>query len=144
MIDAAHAALPLPATADGKHADFHSQRTFHYSAMASEGVSQSLLARHFGHSPRTTGEKNYDRRALALGEKKELADRLNVLEREVPKVTGHVPAPSRVNLLHINHRSRVGSAKGRDASIYFLWNEKAIAADKKHKADMRTAAKGKR
>nr|WP_296721281.1 hypothetical protein [Erythrobacter sp.] len=142
MIDACHSILPLPMTSGGKHADYHSQRTFHYSAMASEGVSEALLARHIGHSARTTGGKNYNRRALALGEKRELAERLEVLEREVPNVTGHVPAPSKVNLLHINNRSRVGSAKGRDASLYFLWGEDAILADKRCKAEMRKAARG--
>lgn len=120
IIDAAHAILPLPKTSGGKHADFHSQRTFHYSAMAAEGVSESLLARHAGHSQRTTGGRHYNRRALALGEEKELSSRLEVLEREVPNVTAHVPAPDEANLLHVNKRSRVGSAKGRNASTRFL------------------------
>jgi hypothetical protein len=120
VIDAAHAILPLPKTSGGKHADFHSQRTFHYSAMAAEGVSEALLARHVGHSQRTTGGRNYNRRALALGEESELAERLKVLEREVPNVTEHVPTPKEVNLLHVNKRSRVGSAKGRNASTRFL------------------------
>ena len=120
VIDAAHAILPLPKTSGGKHADFHSQRTFHYSAMAAEGVSEALLARHAGHSQRTTGGRHYNRRALALGEEKELASRLEVLDREVPNVTKHVPAPDEANLLHINKRSRVGSAKGRNASARFL------------------------
>ena len=120
VIDAAHAILPLPKTAGGKHADFHSQRTFHYSAMAAESVSEALLARHVGHSQRTTGGRHYNRRILAMGEKKELAERLVVLEREVPNVTKHVPAPDAANLLHVNKRSRVGSAKGRNASTRFL------------------------
>lgn len=120
MIDAAHAIEPLPQTSGGKHADFHSQRTFHYSAMAGEGVSAALLARHVGHSGRTTGDKNYNRRALALGEEKELAERLAVLVRELPNVTSHVPEPTRVNLLHLNKRSRVGSAPGRNAADRFL------------------------
>ena len=120
MIDAAHAIEPLPETSDGKHADYHSQRTFHYSAMAGEDVSEALLARHVGHSQRTTGGRNYNRRALALGEERELAERLAVLEREVPNVTEHIPTPPRVNLLHLNKRSRVGSAPGRNAADRFL------------------------
>ena len=64
IIDAAHAILPLPKTSGGKYADFHSQCTFHYSAMAAEGVSEALLARHAGHSQRTTGGRHYNRRAL--------------------------------------------------------------------------------
>lgn len=120
MIDAAHAIEPLPQTSAGKHADFHSQRTYHYSAMAGEGVSAALLARHLGHSGRTTGDKSYNRRALALGEEKELAERLTVLIRELPNVTEHIPEPTRVNLLHLNKRSRVGSAAGRNAADRFL------------------------
>jgi integrase len=120
IIDAAHAILPLPKTSGGKHADFHSQRTFHYSAMAAEDVSEALLARHVGHSQRTTGGRNYNRRALAMGLENELAERRVVLVREVPDVTGHVPAPDHANLLHVNKRSRVGSAKGRNASTRFL------------------------
>ena len=120
IIDAAYAILPLPKTSGGKHADFHSQRTFHYSAMAAEGVSEALLARHAGHSQRTTGGRHYNRRALALGEKKELATRLKVLKREVPNVTEHVPTPKKTNLLHVNNRPRVGSAEGRNASARFL------------------------
>ena len=120
LIDACHGVLPLPTTSGGKHADFHSQRTFHYSAMAAEDVSEALLARHIGHSARTTGGKNYNRRALALGEERELAERSKVLEREVPVVTTKVPKPDKVNLLDLNNRSRVGSAKGRDASRRFL------------------------
>jgi hypothetical protein len=143
LIDACHGVLPLPTTAGGKHADFHSQRTFHYSAMAAEEVSEALLARHIGHSPRSTGGKNYNRRALALGEMRELAERLGVLEREVPNVTGHVPAPAQVDLLHINHRSRVGSAPGRDVSRYFLWAEEAIAEDKRKLAEQRKLARSR-
>lgn len=143
MIDACHSILPLPMTAGGKHADYHSQRTFHYSAMASEGVSEALLARHIGHSARTTGGKNYNRRALVIGEETELAERLEVLEREVPIVTDHVPAPEKINLLHFNHRSRVGSAKGREASRYFLWDEKAIAEDKRKLAEQRKLARSR-
>lgn len=120
MIDAAHAIVPLPQTSDGKYADFHSQRTFHYSAMAGEGVSDALLARHAGHSGRSTGDKNYNRRALALGEERELAERFVVLVREVPNVTAHIPRPSKVNLLHCNKRSRVGSGPGRRAAQDFL------------------------
>ena len=120
MIDAAHAVESLPQTSAGKHADFHSQRTFHYSVMAGEGVSAALLARHVGHSGRTTGDRNYNRRALAFGEETELAERLAVLVREVPNVTNHVPTPIRVNLLHLNKRSRVGSAPGRNAADRFL------------------------
>jgi hypothetical protein len=120
IIDAAHAIAPLPQTSDGKHADFHSQRTFHYSAMAGEGVSEALLARHVGHSGRTTGAKNYNRRALALGEEKELAERMAVLQQQVLSVTSHVPKPTSVSLLPINKRSRVGSALGRNAAKHFL------------------------
>lgn len=106
--------------------------------MAAEDVSETLLAHHIGHSPRTTGGNNYNRRALALGEERELAERRQVLEREVPAVTIHVPAPAKVNLLHLNKRSRVGSAQGRDASLYFLWDAEAIAADKRRKAGARS------
>lgn len=120
LIDATHAILPLPKTASGKYADFHSQRTWHYSAMASDDVSEALLARHIGHSQSTTGGRNYNRRALALGEEKELAERLKVMLRELPNVTSHIPTPPAVNLLHLNHRSRVGSAPGRSVSHRFL------------------------
>lgn len=120
MIDAAHAIEPLPMTKDGKHADFYSQRTFVFSAMASEEVSEALLARQVGHSQKGTGNKNYNRRALALGEDKELAERLTVVVREVPNVTAHVVAAKDVNLLHLNHRSKVGSAPDRNAADRFL------------------------
>lgn len=88
--------------------------------MASEEGSEALLARQVGHSQKGTGNKNYNRRALALGEEKELAERLNVLVREIPNVTQHIAAASEVNLLHLNHRSKVGSAPGRNAADRFL------------------------
>ncbi len=119
-IDATHAIEPLPITDAGKHADFHSQRTFHYSCMASEGVSEALLARHHGHSQKGTGNRNYNLRALAMGEERELAERLKVVVREIPVVTNHIPVPPAVNLLPLNARSRVGSAPGRNASQRFL------------------------
>lgn len=120
MIDAAHAIVPLPMTSSGKKADFHSQRTFHYSCMAGEYVSEALLARHVGHSQRTTGGRNYNRRSLAIGEESELAERLAVMVREVPIVTEHEPSPRKINLLRVNKRSRVGSASGRNAANRFL------------------------
>jgi len=119
-IDAAHAMVPLPMTSDGKRADFHSQRTFHYSAMASEDVSAALLARHFGHAQTGVGNRNYNRPALTFGQERELADRLRVLLREVPVVTENVPTPPCTRLLPLNNRSRVGSATGRNAALRFL------------------------
>jgi hypothetical protein len=120
IIDATHAISPLPKTSNGKYADFHSQRTFHYSVMAAENVNETLLARHIGHSAKSTGGKNYNKRALALGLMRDLSERRAILDREVPIVTDGVPTPDRVNLLALNHRSRVGSAKGRNASTRFL------------------------
>lgn len=125
IIDAAHAILPLPKTSGGKYADFHSQRTFHYSAMAAKAVSEALLARHVGYSQRTTGGRNYNRRALAMGLENELDERRVVLMREVPDVTGHVPAPDNANLLHVNKRSRLNEGAQR---IYPLPGLKSVAA----------------
>lgn len=120
IIDATHAVLPLPVTVDGKYADFHSQRTYHYSAIASANVNEAFLARHIGHAPRSVGGENYNRRALAVGDDVELEERRLVMEQQIPTLTEHVKAPPQIKLLPLSFRSRVGSAKGRDASSRFL------------------------
>ncbi len=119
IADATHAVLPLPETREGKKADFHSQRTYNQSVLAAPDVSRAILARHMGHAQEGTGPKKYDRRSLALGEEQELRERLQLLKRQMPQVTDHVPTPDRVNLLPLKHRSRVGSAAGRDARRNF-------------------------
>ena len=117
--DATHGVLPLPETSDGKKADFHSQRTYNHSVLASPTVAQKILDMHMGHASQGTGQKKYNRRALALGQIKELEERLDVMVREMPNVTSHIPRQSKVNLLHLRKRSRVGSAPGRDAQRKF-------------------------
>lgn len=119
LMDGTHAIKPLPETRDGKKADFHSQRTYNQSVLASPDVSQTILDKHMGHAFKGTGPRSYNRRALALGETDELRERLAVLVREMPNVTGHVPRTEHVELLHIRHRSRVGSADGRNAFSRF-------------------------
>lgn len=117
--DATHGVMPLPETSDGKKADFHSQRTYNLSVLASPSVAQRILDMHMGHASQGTGQKKYNRRALALGDVKELRERLDVMVREMPNVTSHIPRQDRVNLLHLRKRSRVGSAPGRDAQRKF-------------------------
>ena len=117
--DATHGVMPLPETIDGKKADFHSQRTYNQSVLAAPDVAEKILAMHMGHARKGTGSKKYDRRSLALGEVKELRERLDIMVREMPDVTSHIPRQDRVNLLHLRKRSRVGSAPGRDAQRKF-------------------------
>jgi len=119
LVDATHANLPLPETRKGKYADFHSLRTYNQSVLASPEISQTILDKHMGHSLSGTGARNYNRRALALGEVKELAERLQIMISEMPVVTNHVQCAPSVKLLNIANRSRVGSAKGRDAKRKF-------------------------
>jgi len=119
LVDATHANLPLPETRKGKHADFHSLRTYNQSVLASPEISQTILDKHMGHSLKGTGARNYNRRALALGEVKELAERLQIMISEMPNVTAHVKLVPKLRLLPINNRSRVGSAKGRSAKHRF-------------------------
>ena len=117
--DATHGVMPLPETSDGKKADFHSQRTYNQSVLAAPDVAEKILAMHMGHARKGTGPKKYDRRSLALGEVKELRERLDIMVREMPNVTSHIPRQDHVNLLHLRKRSRVGSAPGRDAQRKF-------------------------
>lgn len=119
IADATHGVMPLPETRDGKKADFHSQRTYNQSVLAAPDVADKILAMHMGHAREGTGPRKYDRRALALGEVKELRERLDIMVREMPIVTAHIPRQEKVHLLHIQHRSRVGSAPGRDAQRAF-------------------------
>jgi len=119
IMDATHAIEPLPETQHGKKADFHSQRTYNNSVLASPEVSETLIADHMGHSRRGTGPSSYNRRALTLGQEKELSERLKVMVEQMPIVTDHVPCADAVNLLHIAKRSRVGSAEGRNAKKNF-------------------------
>ena len=119
MADATHGVMPLPETSDGKKADFHSQRTYNLSVLASPTVAQKILDMHMGHASQGTGQKKYNRRALALGEVKELRERLDVMVREMPNVTSHIPRQTTINLLPLRLRSRVGSAPGRDAQRKF-------------------------
>ncbi|WP_133497162.1 hypothetical protein [Stakelama pacifica] len=118
LMDATHGLLPLPESSSGKKADFHSQRTYSNSVLADPDVSKSIIADHMGHARAGTGDRNYLRRALTLGEVQELKERLAVMVRHMPIVTDHIErAP--VKLLHINKRSRVGSAPGRNAKLKF-------------------------
>jgi hypothetical protein len=119
IMDATHAIAPLPETEDGKKADFHSQRTYNNSVLASPEISETLIADHMGHARKGTGARNYNRRALTLGQETELRERLEVVVREVPVVTSHVPKAPTLELLHIAKRSRVGSAPGRNAISRF-------------------------
>ena len=115
LADATHALMPLPETKAGKKADFHSQRTYNLSVLASPGVSQAILDRHMGHAAKGTGQKKYNRRMLALGEVQELKERRDIMVREMPNVSSHIPRQIDVKLLPLKERSRVGSAPGRDA-----------------------------
>src|SRR5690606_3617832 len=72
IMDATHGLMPLPETRDGKKADFHSHRTYNQSVLASAKVSQTIIDKHMGHAPKGTGPRSYNRRALALGEIREL------------------------------------------------------------------------
>lgn len=119
IVDAVHEQLPLPEAEDGKKADFHSQRTYNQSMLASPGVSQTIIDRHMGHASQGTGPRDYNRRSLAIGEEQELRERLEVVKKQMPVVTSHVPRAKTVALLHLKHRSRVGSAPGRNAQQRF-------------------------
>lgn len=119
IADSTHAILPLPETRSGKQADFHSLRTYNQSVLASPDVSQTIIDRHMGHALQGTGPRNYNRRALALGEIIELKERLKIMTDEMPNVTRHVQKASKVTMLHLRNRSRVGSAVGRDAQRRF-------------------------
>lgn len=119
LMDATHAVMPLPETSDGKKADFHSQRTYNESVLASPEVSQTIIDRHMGHAQQGTGPRRYLRRELALGEVRELQERLDVMIKQMPVVTDHVPVQETVILLPLIERSRVGSAPGRNAKHKF-------------------------
>ena len=119
MADGTHGVMPLPETSDGKKADFHSQRTYNLSVLASPTVAQKIFDMHMGHASQGTGQKKCNRRALALGEVKELRERLDVMVREMPNVTSHIPRQTKIHLLPLQRRSRVGSAPGRDAQRKF-------------------------
>lgn len=119
LMDATHSVMPLPETSDGKKADFHSQRTYNNSVLASPEVSQTIIDKHMGHAPKGTGPRRYMRRALALGEVQELRERLDVMVKQMPIVTAHIPVQKTVNLLPLIERSRVGSAPGRNAKHKF-------------------------
>ena len=141
IVDAIHAIMPLPETKGGKKADFHSTRTYTQSMLASPEVSQTLIDRIMGHAAKGTGPRKYNRRALAVGEVQALKELLALLVKEMPVVTENVPRAPSVNLLHLNKRSRVGSAPGRDVSRYFLLNEAEIEAKKKEEALKKAAGK---
>ena len=119
LMGATHGIMPLPETSDGKKADFHSRRTYNNSVLASPEVSQTIIDKHMGHAPQGTGPRRYMRRALALGELQELRERLDVMVKQMPIVTEHVPEQESVNLLPLIERSRVGSAPGRNAKHRF-------------------------
>jgi hypothetical protein len=119
IMDATHAIMPLPATSDGKKADFHSQRTYNNSVLASPEISETLIADHMGHARRGTGARSYNRRALTIGQEEHLRERLGLMVKLMPVVSAHVPRAESVNLLHISNRSRVGSAPGRNAKARF-------------------------
>lgn len=119
IMDATHAIEPLPETKDGKKADFHSQRTYNNSVLASPDVSETLIADHMGHARRGTGARNYNRRALTLGQEQELKERLEMIKKVMPTVTDHVQRANTINLLPLAKRSRVGSAEGRNAKTRF-------------------------
>ena len=119
LMDATHGIMPLPETSDGKKADFHSQRTYNNSVLASPEVSQTIIDKHMGHAPKGTGPRSYMRRALALGEVQELRERLDVIVKQMPIVTDHIPVQEQVRLLAMKERSRVGSAPGRNAKHRF-------------------------
>jgi integrase len=130
IVDAIHALMPLPETRGGKKADFHSTRTYTQSMLASSEVSQTLIDRIMGHAAKGTGPRKYNRRALAVGEVQALKELLALLVKEMPVVTENVQRAPSVNLLHLNKRSRVGSAPGRDVSRYFLLSAAEIQAKK--------------
>lgn len=119
LVDATHSVMPLPETASGKKADFHSQRTYNNSVLASPEVSQSILDKHMGHAQKGTGRRNYDRRSLALGEVVELRERLDIMVKQMPNVTAHIRVKNALRLLPLKDRSRVGSAPGRNAKHKF-------------------------
>lgn len=119
IMDATHAIVPLPETKDGKKADLHSHRTYNNSVLASPEVSETIIADHMGHRRKGTGARNYNRRALTLGQETELRERLNVILKQMPIVTDHVPCADKVRLMQISKRSRVGSAEGRNAKERF-------------------------
>lgn len=131
IVDATNAIMPLPKTRRGKRADFHSTRTYTQSMLASPEVSQTLIDRIMGHAAKGTGPRKYNRRALAVGEVRALQELLDLLVREMPVVTEHVPRAASVNILPLEYRSRVGSAPGRDVSRFFLLDQEAIAAKKR-------------
>lgn len=137
IVDATHSIMPLPETRSGKKADFHSTRTYTQSMLASPEVSQTLIDRIMGHTAKGTGPRKYNRRALAVGEVKALQELLHLLVNEMPVVSEHVPRPASVNLLHLNKRSRVGSAPGRDVNRYFLWDQEEIAEHKRQLTEKR-------
>ena len=139
--DATNAIMPLPQTRKGKKSDFNSTRSYTQSMLASPEVSQTLIDRIMGHAAKGTGPRKYNRRALAIGEVRALQELLDLLVKEMPVVTEHVPQAASVNILPLKHRSRVGSAPGRDVSRYFLWDQDAIAEDKLKLTEKRKLAR---
>ena len=115
LMDATHAIMPLPETRTGKKADFHSQRTYAVSVLADSTVSDAIINAHMGHAQVGTARRNYIRRGLTLGQLNELRERLKIMIEMMPNVTSHVPKADQVRLLPLKKRSRVGSAKGRNA-----------------------------
>ena len=56
LMDATQALIPLPETKDGKKADFHSQRTYNLSVLASPDVEEAILDRHMGDAAKGTAQ----------------------------------------------------------------------------------------
>jgi hypothetical protein len=101
----------------------------------SRPTSQTLIDRIMGHAAKGTGPRNYNRRELAVGVVRALRELLDLLVNEMPAVTEHVPRQATVNLLPLYDRSRVGSAKSRDVSRYFLLNEAEIGEKRSKQAE---------
>lgn len=104
--------MQLPANAAGKLADIHSIRGLGSSFYEVDGVNEILRADLMGHAREGTNAKHYSKRELTEGLDVLLAERLAFMTRHVPVITDHVIAAP-IQLLLVEHRSRVGSGRHR-------------------------------
>lgn len=104
--------LPGARNRAGKGPDIHSIRALGASFYEVDGVNEIMRCDVMGHARATVNGKHYSKRLATEGLALVLKERRDFIERYVPKITGDLnPAP--INLLPIDQRSRVGSARIR-------------------------------
>ena len=103
----------IPVSEDnGKEADIHSIRTLGSSFYEKRYVNKDLKADVFGHAREGTDGRHYSKRIKSEGKLAVLEERLALMTEHIPVITGDL-MPSRIRLLPLDQRSRVGSGRPR-------------------------------